>query len=224
MSRQSFKNAPRFFFPRAGVRTVFKFMQSEDIFRWIPARPHARINTAVVKNTKRNKIKRYESNHNRNQKYQSKHQLCSRKQKNLSTNEKQAKKQALSQLIVPDRRFEASLRHPRDALDGDLANSVLETGQSRVHHVLLLLLLLYHTLHNLGTVRHQRGLMLSRLHNLETPTRAHVIPTSQSGDTNEGSCYPDFTIWGHQRGLMLSRLHNLGTPCSPAADVCMTCQ
>ena len=33
---------------RAGGRTVFKFMRSEDIFRRIPATPHARINTALI--------------------------------------------------------------------------------------------------------------------------------------------------------------------------------
>ena len=48
MSRRSFKNAPGFFFLRAGGRTVFKFMRPEDIFCGIPARPHARINTAPM--------------------------------------------------------------------------------------------------------------------------------------------------------------------------------
>ena len=51
MSRRSFKNAPGFFFLRAGGRTVLKCMRSEDIFRGIPARPHARINTVYTLNT-----------------------------------------------------------------------------------------------------------------------------------------------------------------------------
>ena len=46
MSRRSFKNAPGFFFLWAGGHTVFKFKRCEDIFCGIPARPHARINTA----------------------------------------------------------------------------------------------------------------------------------------------------------------------------------